>query len=591
MKKTFILIKRILLHARRYWLHISVLFFLNLLATPIALLKPFALKLLIDSGFGSQPLPKAIRIFFPNNFTFSFQAVAIIASTLVIIIALLDNVNIFISWLLSTYTGEKLVLNFRTLLFNHVQRLSLRYHDTKGASDSLYRIQWDTMGIRSLLLAQLSPLISEFITLLSMITIMFIINWKFAVITVCIIPPLFLLTRSSNKKLMKDWYAVKDAESSAMSVIHEVLSSLRLVKAFGKEQNENDRFMHRSNEAVKGQIKLAHTAAGYSFVVGMLLAIGTAFFIYVGATFVKSGKMTLGELTLIIAYVTQIFGPLESIVKNLNEIQSSVSSIDRVLSVLDEEKEVKDNLHAVPLPKVKGSFEFQNVGFHYHPEKMILQNISFQIQPGDKVGIMGSTGAGKSTLVSLLMRFYDPTNGIITIDNIDIRKYKVADYREQFAIVLQEPVLFSTTIKENISYGKTDASEQDIIDAAIAANAHNFIMKSKDGYETMVGERGMQLSGGERQRISIARAFVKNAPVLILDEPTSSVDIRTESLIMEAMERLMENRTTFMISHRLDTLITCNLILHLENGRLIDIVRDHDNESLSKKKIALLTQV
>ena len=221
---------------------------------------------------------------------------------------------------------------------------------------------------------------------------------------------------------------------------------------------------------------------------------------------------------------------------------------------------------------------------------MILQNVSFQIKAGDRVGIMGSTGAGKTSLVSLFTRFYDPEKGTITIDGVDIKKYKLEDYRNQFSIVLQEPVLFSTTIGENIRYGKADATEKEIIDAAKAANAHEFISKKKDGYDTIVGERGMQLSGGERQRISLARAFIKNAPVLILDEPTSSVDIKTEAQIMEAMERLMEGRTTLMITHRLDTLSSCTVILHLEEGKLIDVVRDHDAEILAKKKKAFLNQ-
>ena len=495
-----------------------------------------------------------------------------------------------LSWLLSTSTGEKIVLNFRTLLFNHIQRLSLAYHDTRGASDSIYRIQWDTMSIRSLLLVQVPPLISSFITLLSMIGVMFFINWQFAAISLCIIPPLFFLSRASNRRLIKDWYKVKDAESDAMSVIHEVLSSLRIVKSFGQEENENDRFINRSNEAVKGQIKLAKTAAGFSFIVGMLLAGGTALFIYLGAGFVQSGKMTLGELTLIIAYVSQIFGPLQSIVKNLNDIQSSIAGLSRVFSVLDEEKEVKENPFAIHLSQAKGSFEFQNISFSYHKEKDALKNISFKIKQGDRVGIMGSTGAGKSTLISLLMRFYDPTEGTILIDGTDIKKYKLNDYRRQFSIVLQDPVLFSTTIGENIRYGRPEATDKEIIEAAIAANAHTFITNSKDGYSTMAGERGMQLSGGERQRISLARAFIKNAPVLILDEPTSALDIKTEALIMEAMERLMENRTTFMITHRLDTLNSCNLILHLENGKLTEVVRDHDVDFLSKKKATFLKQ-
>lgn len=582
------LFKRIAIYNKPFWPKIALLFFLHLVETPIALLKPYALKLLIDSGFGSQKMPGFIVTFFPSEYQFSFTTVAIISSLIVIVIAFLENLNIFITWLMSTSVGEKIVLNFRAILFDHIQRLSLAYHDKQGTSDSIFRIQWDTMNIRSLLLVQLPPLVSSIITLLSMLVVMFLINWKFAAISLCLLPPLYFLSKVSNKKLIQDWYKVKDAESIAMSVMHEVLSSLRIVKAFGQEQNENNRFFDKSNEAVKGNIKLAGTAAAFSFVVGMLLAVGTALFIYMGATFVKSGQMTLGDLILILAYLGQILGPLQSIVKNLNDIQSSVAGISRAFSVLDEDKEVKDNPHAQQLTRAKGAFLFNEVSFSYPEGHRVLQNISFRINAGDRVGIMGSTGAGKSTLISLLMRFYDPTEGIISIDGNDIRDYKLSDYRKQFSIVLQEPVLFSTTIKENIRYGRPEATENEIVEAAIAANAHHFIMKNEDGYDALVGERGMQLSGGERQRISIARAFIKNAPVLILDEPTSSLDIKTEAQIIEAMERLMEGKTTFMITHRLDTLSSCNVILHVENGKIEEVVRDHNKEFLISKKIAFL---
>lgn len=584
------LIKKIILQGKAYWPHIAGIFIISLLSTPIALLKPYALKLLIDSGFGSMPVPGFISFFFPAGFGFNFTAVIMIAAALVIIFALTDNLLTAASWIMGTYTGEKLVLKFRTLLFNHIQRLSLAYHDRKGTSDSLYRIQWDTMCIRSFLLSQLSPLVASFITLISMIVVMFLINWSFAIISLCIIPPLFFLTRLSSKILRKDWYKVKDAESGAMSVIHEVLSSLRVVKAFGQEVNEGERFLDRSNIAVKGQLKMARIGALFSFITGMLIATGTALFLYFGATYVQAGKMTLGELTLVLAYLSQVFGPLQSISKNLNEVQSSLVSIDRVFSVLDEEKEVKENPHAAHLPRAKGAFEFKEVSFSYQKERPTLQDISFQIRPGDRVGIMGSTGAGKSTLISLINRFYDPSHGVISIDGVDIRNYKLVDYRSQFSIVLQEPVLFSTTIGENIRYGRPDATEKEIIEAAKAANAHEFILKSKDGYDTMVGERGMQLSGGERQRISIARAFIKNAPVLILDEPTSSLDVKTEAQIMDSMEVLMKGRTTFMITHRLDTLNTCNVLLHVEGGKLVELVRDHDSSFMAKKKLAILKQ-
>lgn len=586
----FRLLRKIFVHAKPFWLHIVVLLLLTLLATPLALLKPMGMKIVIDSALGTQPLPQFITMFFPDDFRYSFQPVVIIAVSLVIVTALLDNINGYILWLLSTYTGEKLVLNFRMLLFNHIQRLSIAYHDRRGAPDSLYRIQWDTMCIRALLLSQLMPLISACITLISMVAIMLMINWIFAVIALCIIPPLYILTRFSARRLRKDWHKVKEAESGVLSVIHEVLGSLRVVKAFGQEDNESQRFLSRSNKAVEGQMQMAKLGAGFQFLVSMVFTLGTVLFIYFGALYVHSGVMTLGELTLVLAYIGQVFGPLQSISKNIAEIQSSLVSIDRVFAVLDEEKEVKDHPHAAHVAHIKGTFEFQHVSFSYDKERPILKDVSFSVRPGDRVGIMGSTGAGKSTLVSLLNRFYDPSEGVVMADGENIKKYKLKDYRGQFSIVLQEPLLFSTTIAENIRYGKPGATDKEIIEAAKAANAHDFIMRSKDGYNTMVGERGLQLSGGERQRISIARAFVKNAPVLILDEPTSSLDIKTEAQIMEAMERLMEGRTTFMITHRLDTLSSCNLILHIENGELIEAVRDYDADFLTRKKKDLITK-
>ncbi|MBU1821882.1 MAG: ABC transporter ATP-binding protein/permease [Bacteroidetes bacterium] len=586
---TIHLIKRIFQHARRFWLPILATFLLTLLASPIALLKPLGMKIVIDSAFGPHPLPEFIRMFFPPGFDFTFSAIVVISAALIIMVALIDNINGYFIWLLSTSTGEKLVLHFRTLLFNHIQRLSIAYHDSRGTSDSLYRIQWDTMCIRSLLLNQLSPLLSAFITLVSMIGVMLFINWRFALIALCVIPPLYFLSSVGSRRMRKEWYKVKDAESSAISVIHEVLGSLRVVKAFGQEENESERFSMRSGEAVEGQVRMARLGAFFQFLTGMTLTIGTALFVYMGAYYVQAGQMTLGDLTLVIAYLAQVFGPLQTISKNINEVQSSLVSIDRVFSVLDEEKEVEERSDAMPLQKVKGEFDVRNVSFHYRKDKTILDRISFRVHSGDRVGIMGSTGAGKSTLISLLNRFYDPSEGVILLDGTDIRSYQLKDYRSQFSIVLQEPVLFSSTISENIRYGRPDATEEEIIEAARMANAYDFIVRSQDGYQTLVGERGMQLSGGERQRISIARAFIKNAPLLILDEPTSSLDIRTEAQIMDAMERLMKGRTTFMITHRLDTLKTCNLILHLEGGHLAEVVRGQTDEFLAAKKDAFLS--
>ncbi|QMU31262.1 ABC transporter ATP-binding protein [Adhaeribacter radiodurans] len=588
-ESTFSLLKRTFVQARPYWAYIAGIFICNFLASPIALLKPLALKILIDNGFGSRPLPGFITYFFPVNYEFSFTSIVWISVALVLLIALIDNIYTVIIWILNTYTGEKLVRNFKYLLFNQVQRLSLAFHDRNGTADSVYRIQYDTSAIRTLIIGNLSPILTSCITLVGMIVIMFTINSRFALITCSIIPPMIFLTRISTKKLKKDWKKVKEYESNAMSVVQEVLTSLRVVKAFGQEEGESNRFMAKADIAMKGQLKVAWIGALFYFCIGMIYAAGTALFIYFGASYVRSGEMTLGELTMVIAYLGQIYGPLDKISRNLNEVQSSLTSIERVYTLLDEQREVKETANPVHLARTKGVIEFQNVGFYYNKEVSTLNNISFKVQSGDRIGVMGSTGAGKSTLINLITRFYDPTYGQILVDGINIKNYKLSDYRQQFGIVLQEPVLFSTTIAENIAYGLPNASTEEIIAAAKMANAHDFITKCSDGYNTLVGERGMNLSGGERQRISIARAFIKNAPILILDEPTSSLDVKTEAQIMEAMERLMQGRTTFLITHRLDTLNSCSIILHLEKGSLEEIIINNNSDTLAKKKTSFLS--
>jgi ATP-binding cassette, subfamily B, bacterial len=582
------LFRRSLMYARPLWLQMALLFLMSLITAPMALLRPIPLKIVIDSGFNTLPLPGFLTMFFPSGYDFTFGLIVLIAAALVLFTALIENLGFVLNWVLETSTGEKLVLNFRTVLFNHIQRLSLAFHDSKGIAHSLYRLQWDSMNTRTLLTDSISPLISSVVTLLSMILVMLSINWRFALIALCVVPPLYFLTRKSSRRLRRDWYAVKDDENRAMSVVHEVLSGLRVVKAFGQEENEQERFRLQSQKAVKGQVRMAAIGAVYNFLSGMLFAIGTAIFLLVGAHFVRTDQITLGELTLVIAYLAQLYAPLQTITRNINNLQSSLTGVERVFTLLDQAREVEDVSDAVHLHHARGSIEFRNISFSYASDVPVLQHISFRVNPGDRVGVIGSTGAGKSSLISLLMRFYDATEGEIFMDGTEIRRYRLADYRNQFSLVLQDPVLFSTSIAENIRYGRPGASDSEVEAAAMAANAHDFIIKGRDGYATEVGERGMQLSGGERQRISLARAFVKNAPVLILDEPTSSVDVKTEGLIMNAMERLMTGRTTFMITHRIDTLKACNVILHLEHGRLVDVLRDFSLDALLEKKLSFI---
>jgi ATP-binding cassette subfamily B protein len=585
---TSIMIRRVVEIARPFWKYLIAIFFLSFLSTPLALLNPLPLKLVIDNVFGDQPMPVAFNFFFPGDYDFTETTIIIVAVALVIVIELLKQIQGLLSWLLQTYTGEKIVVNFRAMLFKQVQRMSLAYHDHHGTSDALYRIQYDAFSIRNIVVSGLSPFVSAGFTLIGMLIVMTYIHWHFTVIAIAIIPILLWLTHISSNLLRDTWGDVKKYESSAMAVIHETLASLRVVKAFGQESKEETRFVKRSNEAIKGQMKVARLGGGFDFLVGLTISIATALLLYLGATYVRSGIITLGELIVVMAYLAQVFGPLVTISKNVTSLQSSLSSIERVFTILDYEQEVIEHPDPVHVPAPIDSIEFDRVKFSYNKSKTIINDVSFKIVGGSLIGILGATGAGKSTLINLLMRFYDVDSGRILLNGVNIRRVKIPEYRSLFSIVLQEPILFSTTIRENIAYGKTDASEREIIEAAKDANAHEFICNLEKGYDTEVGERGMQLSGGERQRISIARAFLTNAPILILDEPTSSVDVGTEALIMEALDRLMTGRTTLLITHRLDTLQRCDALIHLSNGQMLEFI-DNDSPEILQRIRSLLT--
>ena len=318
------------------------------------------------------------------------------------------------------------------------------------------------------------------------------------------------------------------------------------------------------------RVKLAMLESAYGIVSNVLTATGTAIVLYLGVHSVLAARLTVGELLIIMAYLVQLYGPLTAIGDRIIALQPAKASLKRALELLDEAPDVAEHPQARALTRAHGAVEFQGVSFGYHGEQPILHDVSFAIPAGTRLGIAGKTGAGKSTLLSLLMRFYDPNTGQVLLDGVDVRDYKLADFRNQFAIVMQEPVLFATSIAENIAYGRPGARMQDIAEAAKVANAHDFIAALPDGYNTRVGERGLRLSGGERQRIALARAFLKDAPVLILDEPTSAIDVKTEAMIMEAMQRVMEGRTTIMIAHRLSTLDVCDARLTLDHGRIAD---------------------
>lgn len=570
--------------ARPYWFHIAGIFLLDLLLTPLTLLTPLPLKIAVDSVIGSQPIPSFFDALLPAAATRSKTAVLVLAASLVVTIALLRQILKFGSALLRTYTGEKMVLEFRARLLRHVQCVSLSYHDSTGTSDSTYRIQYDAPAIQWITIDGVIPLCITGFTLAGMIGVTLGLDWQLALVALAVSPILFLVTRVYSGRLRSQWLDYKKFESSAMSVVQEVLATIRVVKAFGREEHEQNRFVRHSSKAVWELIRVVVIDSCVSSIVTLAIAIGTAIVLFMGVRHVQTGVLTLGELLLVNSYIAQLYGPLQSIGDQVTALQRSLASAERAFSLLDQPPDVVEHKHARPISRASGAVAFRNVSFAFNNDQLVLRDISFEVAAGTRVGIAGRTGAGKTTLVSLLLRFFDPIAGQILLDGIDLRDYKLAELRNQFAIVLQEPVLFSASIAENIAYANPSASDRDIIAAAKAANAHDFIARLPQGYETEVGERGMRLSGGERQRISLARAFMKDAPILILDEPTSSVDTRTEAAIMEAMERLMHGRTTFMIAHRLSTLENCDVRLEIEDGRLVAITSDVSKEAYSLRR-------
>jgi ATP-binding cassette subfamily B protein len=562
--------------ARPYWMQLTGIVALSVIAAPISLLLALPLKIAVDNVIGNRPLPRILDIFLPASLHASKGAQLLLAVGLLLTLSLAMNLQAFVSWLLQTYTGERLVLDFRTLLFWHVQRMDLLFHDRRGTNEVAYRIQHDAPAIQYIFLQGFVPVLSSALSFLALVYVTMRLDWVMAAIAVSVSPLLFLLARKSGRRARAGWDGIKKLDSSAMLALYEALSSIRLVKAFGQERFEDERFKMRSRQRMMEQVKVASTQASFHVLIATIIAAGTAAAMWVGVHHVSSGLLTLGELLLVMAYMGQLYEPLRTISSKLPELQSWLVSIQRALALMEEAPEVIEDSNAASLDRVQGHVSFHDVTFAYPASGRALDQVSFNIFAGARVGIIGASGSGKSTLVNLLTRFYDPSSGQILLDGRDLRSYRLNDLRRQFAIILQEPVVFSATVAENIAYARPGASREEIMHAGRAAMAHDFIMALPNGYDTPIGEGGCRLSGGQHQRLAIARAFLKDAPVLIFDEPTSAVDIRTEREIMEATAQLVQGRTTFVIAHRLSTVRNCDLLLVLKQGRLQAVTPDFD---------------
>lgn len=564
--------RRFLSEVRPYWGSLLLIFAVDLLATPLMLLAPVPLKMAVDNVVGDQPLPSYVDVLLPDALS-SGANLLLAAAILQVLVVGLAQLQQLGSYVLRVRTGEVMTQGLRERLFAHAQRLSLRRHDSRGSSDSVYRIQYDAQEVQKVTVDGLLTTAAAAVTLAATVIVVARLDWQLAAVGLLVSPLLVHLTRRYRLRVRPRYRDVKGIETNAMQVIQEAMGALRVVKAFGQEDSERDRFSQRSRTGVEARIRLAAAEGFFGLLVNVVTALGTAAVLFIGVRHVQQGTLTLGELLMVIAYLSQLYEPLKTISKKAATLQSSFASAERVFEFMDEPHDVPQAPHAVPLLRARGDVEFRHVSMRYVGGPEVLHDLSFRVEKDATVGIFGATGAGKTTLVSLLVRFYDPTAGAVLLDGLDLRGYQVADLRRQVAFVLQDPVLFSTSIGENIRYARPNASLADVVAAAEQADAHEFIGRLPDGYDTVVGERGMRLSGGERQRISLARAFLKDGRVLVLDEPTSSVDVASEARILEATERLARGRTTFMIAHRASTLARCDMWVELRGGQLSDASR------------------
>ena len=549
---------------------------LTVLTAIVTLATPWPLAVVIDNVLGSQILPSGLK-WIPASIAGDPQALIIFAVVAGLVLLLILDALHVASNFVNTKMDQHITLDFRSEMFLHAQKMSLAYHDQRRSGGLIYMI--NSQGDAPAGLVMTIPMLVEAaLTLVGMFWVTYHLNAKLALVALTVVPFLYNSVGYYATHIQDKLQRVRTLESESLSIIHEAFAMMRVIVAFGREGREHKRFRDQTKLAVEERVKITVRQTVFSLVVNFITAIGSALVLGLGAIDVlrakqagwPSGAFTVGELTVIIAYIAAVYRPLEQISFTIGSLQDRFISLRNTFQFLDTEPDIKDSPGAKNLERARGGVRFENVDFSYTGRVDTLKNISFEAKPGQVIGIVGQTGAGKSTLVSLLPRFYDTKAGGIFLDGVNTRDLTLQSLRAQISVVLQEPLLFSGSIAENIRYGRLEATPEEIIAAAKAANAHDFIERLPQKYETILGERGAQISGGERQRISVARAFLKNAPVLILDEPTSSVDSKTEAVILEALERLMVGRTTFMIAHRLSTLKHADQVLVINQGELVE---------------------
>jgi ATP-binding cassette subfamily B protein/subfamily B ATP-binding cassette protein MsbA len=530
-----------------------------------SLLAPWPLAILIDSVLGNKPLPGPLQ-FLDGAGPYVLLLLAVLGGLLITGLehglAVVDNY-------VNTKLDQNMVLDLRSDMFRHAQRLSLAFHDRTRTGQLMFEINNQASAVGAITVA-FPPLLQSVLTVVGMFVILVRMQPVLAVLALTVVPPIYISAGYYARQIQPRVVDVRHRESMSLTIVHEAMQMMRVIVAFGREGHEWRRFRAQGEDAVAARVHLTVRQTMFSLVVTMTTAVGSALVLGFGAFFVLRHDLTAGQLLVVIGYTAALYKPLEQISTTVSGLQEQFITLRGALRLLDTDPEIHERPDAVALDRARGHITLDHVDFSYAGRRGTLHDVSLDAPPGTRVAIVGPTGAGKSTLLNLIPRFYDAQRGRVLLDGYDVRDLTLESLRAQVSVVLQEPLLFSGTLVENIRYGRLEATDDEVMEAARAANAHDFISALPHGYATLIGERGARLSGGERQRVSVARAFLKDAPILILDEPTSSIDSQTESVILEALRRLMDGRTTFMVAHRLSTIVDADLILVVNQGRVAE---------------------
>ena len=556
-------------HLRRVQgrLILAALFTLGVTATE--LLKPWPLKMIVDHAILDKPLPHFLS-FLSGIVEGSKFTLVVEASCAIVLIAVCGGLFSYSQIFITSSIGYKMVYALRRELFAHLQRLSLSFHNHARSGDLMTKIGGDTNTLKDVFAESILRFFSQALEVIGMLAIMLALNWKVGLIPLATMPllcfSLFHLYRKTKASVKKQ----KRQEGKVASRMTEVLSAIPLVQAFAREKYEEEKFDAVTAKTLQESIRIARLEAAATRSSQIITALGTAAAVLFGALQVLHERMLPGELVLVVAYLNNLYKPLRGVAKLSTDFSKAMASVDRISEILDIEPEIKDSLDAIEADRFRGEIVFDNVSFDYGDGKDVLKKVSFAVSPGQRIALVGVSGAGKSTIVSLILRLYEPQAGAIFIDGTDIRQFRRESLRRQIGIVLQDSILFGATIRENIAYGKPEASLEEIVSAARAANADEFIRELEDGYDSVLGERGATLSGGQQQRIAIARALIRDAPILILDEPMTGLDVESEAKVREALDRLMAGKTCLMITHDLQSVEDADQVLVLEEGRIIE---------------------